>query len=185
MQTLPEDDKSTEPSDFSRCGIISSPPTDITSRSYDWDEDPDEEHHGSTPALTGRSESLSCVSSSDERIQNAAFLLMLTEGKHLSQVALDDVIKGSRRIAKQAVSKVKEGVLGVLSDVGINVVDIPGLENVLSSSSDPFEKLNTPYLREKFYREHFNYTVCYYVYPIEMIPCYMYVSLFYGCDSAY
>ena len=92
-------------------------------------------------------------------IQNAEFLLMLTEGKQVSQVALDEVIKGCRKICEQTVSQIKQRVICALGHAGINTADIPGLEVSLCSTPDPFEKIDTAYLREKFYKEYFNYMV--------------------------
>lgn len=39
-----------------------------------------------------------------------------------------------------------------LGHVGINTADIPGLEVLLCSTPDPFEKIDTAYGREKFYK---------------------------------
>ena len=91
--------------------------------------------------------------------ENAEFLLMFTEGKQVSQVALDEIVKGCRNICEQTVSRTKERVLCVLNQAGVNVADIPGLEESLSYSSDPFESIDTAYLREKFYKTHFNFMV--------------------------
>ena len=74
-------------------------------------------------------------------------------------MALDEATKGCRRICKQAVCEVKEAVLCALSDAGINSADIPQLDTSFSDLSDPFEKLSTAYMRERFYKEHFNYKV--------------------------
>ena len=89
------------------------------------------------------------------------FLLMLTEGRQLSQVALNEVIIIYRTISKQTVSQIKEEVLSALNDAGVNSAIIPGLDDSFLPVPDPFEKLDTPYLREKFYWEHFNYQVCF------------------------
>ena len=91
--------------------------------------------------------------------ENAKFLLMLSEGKQVSQVALDEIVQGCREICKQTVSQTKERVLCVLNQAGVNVTDIPGLEESLCCSEDPFESIDTAYLRKKFYKKHFNYMV--------------------------
>ena len=113
----------------------------------------------SIPVLTGQVGSHPGVS--DQRTQNAQFLLTLTEGRQLSQVALNEVIEICRTISKQTVSQIKEGVLSALNDAGVNSALVPGLDDSFLSVPDAFEKLDTPYLREKFYREHFNYQVCF------------------------
>ena len=122
----------------------------------------DEEQDVSMPS-TFQSSSRSGVRADDEFITGTAeFLLMLTEGKQLSQAALEAVIKGCRRICEESVSQVKKEVLSVLSNSGLNSGDIPGLSTSFSAFSDPFEKLGTAYMLEKFYKEYFNYKVCYY-----------------------
>ena len=101
-----------------------------------------------------------CLDSGVEWVtQTAEFLLLLTEGRHLSQVAVEDVIKGCRRVWQQSLSLAKESVLSALSDAGVRSVDVPGLDASFSTVRDPFEGIDTSYLREKFYREHFNYQV--------------------------
>ena len=121
--------------------------------------DDSEVEGASISALTGQAGSYPNVS--DQCMQNAVFLLTLTEGRQLSQVALNEVIKICRTISKQTISQIKEGVLSALNDAGVNSAIIPGLDDSFLSVPDPFEKLDTPYLREKFYREHFNYQVCF------------------------
>ena len=102
-----------------------------------------------------------CLDSGVEWVtQTAEFLLLLTEGRHLSQVAVEDVIKGCRRVCQQSLSLAKESVLSALSDAGVRSVDVPGLDASFSTVPDPFEGIDTAYLREKFYNEHFNYQVC-------------------------
>ena len=89
--------------------------------------------------------------------RNAEFLLTLSEGRHLSQVALDDVM-GCRNHCKKAISQAKKGVLVALNDAGIDTSTIPRLEQSFSSvPADPFERIDTPYLCKKLYKEHFNY----------------------------
>lgn len=90
---------------------------------------------------------------------NAEFLMKLSEGRQLSQVALGDVIAGCRSICQQTVSQVQESVLSALENAGINYSNHPGLNEALCSKPDPFEGIDSAYLREKFYQEHFNYLV--------------------------
>ena len=90
---------------------------------------------------------------------NAEFIMKLSEGRQLSQVALGDVIEGCRSICQQTVLRVQESVLSALEDAGINYSNHPGLDEALCSKLDPFEGMDSAYLREKFYREHFNYLV--------------------------
>ena len=96
--------------------------------------------------------------SSGERMErlktNAGLLLRLTEGRHLSQVALSDVITGCRRICQETLSHVREGVLSALKSG-----NTAALKESLSTVPDPFEGIDSVYLREKFYKEHLNYLV--------------------------
>ena len=92
------------------------------------------------------------------RQTNAEFIMKLSEGRQLSQVAVDDIIQGCREICKQMCT-VKVNVVRVLSDAGIDAFSIPGLEDNLSKIPDPFVGLETPYMREKFYKQRMNYVV--------------------------
>ena len=100
--------------------------------------------------------------------RNAEFLLMLTEGKQLSQVALDEVIKGCQRICNETLCRVKVEALSALTNAGINSADIPGFDTSFSSFPDPFDKLGTPFMREKFYRERFKYQVRITLYEVDL-----------------
>ena len=53
------------------------------------------------------------------RKTNAEFIMKLSEGWQLSQVAMDDVIEGCREVCKQTLCILKENVVGALSDVGL------------------------------------------------------------------
>lgn len=53
------------------------------------------------------------------RQTNAEFIMKLSEGRQLSQVAVDDIIEGCREICKQMLCTVKVNVVRVLSDAGI------------------------------------------------------------------
>ena len=93
------------------------------------------------------------------RRSNAEFLMTLSEGRQLSQQAISDVIVGCRKICQQTVCTVIERSVRAIMDADIDVSTTPGLENALLTVPDPFEGIDTPYLREKFYLEHMNYVV--------------------------
>ena len=78
--------------------------------------------------------------------------MKLSEERQLSQVALGDVIEECRRICQQAVLQVQESVLSALEDAGINYSNHLGLDEALCSMPDPFEGLDSAYLRENFTR---------------------------------
>ena len=89
--------------------------------------------------------------------QNAELLMVLTEGKHLSQVALEEVIRGCRSIHGQAVVQFKEEAKQKLEHAGIDPSIISGIRQF--DLRDPFESLQSAYLRKKFYIEQFGYMV--------------------------
>ena len=103
------------------------------------------------------------------RKTNAEFIMKHSEGRQLSQAALDDVIKGCRAICKQTLGTVKEIITVALSDIGI--VD-PGFTDMLSTIPDPFDGLESQYTRENFYKQHFNYVVssCLHISIVLMAP---------------
>ena len=90
---------------------------------------------------------------------NADFLMTLSEGRQLSQQALSDVIGGCRKICQQTVRRVMERTSKALADVGIDISAIPGLPDTFLTLPDPFEGIDSPYLRERYYSEHMNYMV--------------------------
>lgn len=90
---------------------------------------------------------------------NAEFLMMLSEGRYVSQQAICDVIAGCRKICQQIVCEVKEGVVSTLADAAIDISAIPGLMDTFTTITDPFDGIDSQYLREKFYSEHMNYVV--------------------------
>ena len=78
------------------------------------------------------------------------------------------MLSNLRRICKHVVSQIKEGVLSACDEASVNSATIPGLDDSFLSLPDPFENLDTPYLREKFYEEHFNYLVSFYLTYIQL-----------------
>ena len=91
--------------------------------------------------------------------QNAEFLMVLTEGKRLSQAAIDEVIRGCRSVYGQAVVQYREEAKRKLEEAGIDSSIISDI-----GQCDPFESLQSAYLRKKFYKEHFGYMVSKFIY---------------------
>lgn len=130
--------------------------TESTTLPSDHDEQQVHLNENDITVTTGLSSATDTGEDVSERIKKSAeFLLTLSEGRQLSQVALNDVIKGCRSICDRVVSQVKEEAFIALKDAGIDPVTVPQLFAV----PDPFETIDTPHLREKFYKEHFNYIV--------------------------
>ena len=91
--------------------------------------------------------------------RSAEFLLTLSKGRQLSQIALNNVIKGCQSICNWVATQVKEKALVTLYDARIDPTAVPQLGHSFLAIPDPFEENDTPNLREKFYKEHFNYIV--------------------------
>lgn len=91
---------------------------------------------------------------------NAKLLLKLSEGRKLSEVAIQDVITGCTNVCTAMQSELKDTVLQKLTE---HQVDAAVTADVIQAISDtcqnPFAGLSSSYLREKYYKEHFNYIV--------------------------
>lgn len=94
----------------------------------------------------------------ENKKMNAKFLLKLTEGRRLTQVALSDVIQGCRDICARTAIQVKQNITASLTESGMDssVIDDKQISMLYE---DPFDGLTTPYIRHKFIEEHFNYVV--------------------------
>ena len=91
---------------------------------------------------------------------NAKLLLELSEGRKPSEVAIQDVISGCRNACTQIRSQMTDAVLQKLGEHGVDSAVIDDVMEAMSDSyQDPFMKLSSPYLREKYYKEHFPYLV--------------------------
>ena len=81
-----------------------------------------------------------------DRMQRSnALLLKLKEKRCISQVAIDDVVAGSRNLISQTITHVQAGVKDKLAEAGIDPESIKGLNDVFESV-DPFENLGTKLL---------------------------------------
>ena len=97
----------------------------------------------------------------DNRRYSAEFLLKLMEGRKLTNVAIGVVIDGCRtlcsRTPEQVTIKIKDVLL---NSAGIDLAIInEELDTLSGSIPDPFAGLETTYLQEKYFREHFTYIV--------------------------
>lgn len=89
--------------------------------------------------------------------QNAKFILSLTEGK---QVAVKEVIEGCRDICRRSMAQVKQNLEMALS-MSTDDSLAEQIQLTMDNISDPFSGIDTAYLREKFYKDHFGYLVSY------------------------
>ena len=92
----------------------------------------------------------------DQQKWSAEFLLKLSEGQRLSQVAVQDVMDGCRTLCTRTSTYVTDIIKQKLHEAGINSDAIDGLDPVIL---DPFEGLGSAYLQEKFYADHFPFVV--------------------------
>ena len=82
--------------------------------------------------------------------------MKLKETHQLSQVALDDVVEGSRMIFSSTVQQLHSGVCAKLTSFGL---DETILDNVFTDITDLFVDLETRYKQEKFFKEQFGFVV--------------------------
>ena len=93
------------------------------------------------------------------RRSNALFLLKLKEQRRISQVAIDDVVAGSRNLVSQTIQHIHAGVRAKLAQEGFDQELIDGLNDIFENCPDPFYNLGTSYYQEKYYREELGLVV--------------------------
>ena len=90
--------------------------------------------------------------------QMALFILKLKEVRKVSQTAIDGLVCDFTLIIQQIISQLQNDVSICLQDNGLN---INGLLEVFSDpfKLNPFIQLESKFLQEKFYKEHFDLLV--------------------------
>ena len=86
------------------------------------------------------------------RRSSALFLLKLKELRRTSQVAIDDIVEGSRSLFCQTLDRVQAGVKARLAEVGIEPESV-GLDTIFQDIVDPFNGLETCRHQENYFRE--------------------------------
>ena len=99
------------------------------------DNDPVINLHSDTEAEPCQ-ETLQSVIEFDQKKYSAEFLLKLSEGRRLSQVAVQDVVDGCRTLCTQTAMYVQGVMKQKLQDLGINFDEFDGSKSVVL---DPFE----------------------------------------------
>ncbi|ORU90786.1 MAG: hypothetical protein A6F71_07495 [Cycloclasticus sp. symbiont of Poecilosclerida sp. M] len=86
-----------------------------------------------------------------EKLQHssALYLLKLKEQRCVSQVAIDDIVEGSRVLFLQLIDRVKAGMRAKLAEAGLDYENF-GLAGVFKNMVDPFDGIHTSYLQEKY-----------------------------------
>ena len=90
---------------------------------------------------------------------SSKFLMKLKDCRGMSQVAINDVVEGSQTIFSHTVSRLKAWVEEKLTQHGIDIEQIDGLQELFSTVQDPFAGIHTPYLQQKFIASNFGYIV--------------------------
>lgn len=103
------------------------------------------------PSTTGAAPVNVEVVSRDMKEEAARFLLMLREGRQISQAAIGDVIRGCKSLYQRAIMAMKEKVLHHLAGAG---VELPGLQDIFDAEYNPFNGIQTNHLFERFCIEH-------------------------------
>ena len=93
--------------------------------------------------------------------KSALFILNLKEIRCLSESAVDHVVKETQKVFKHTIGRLRAGVNECIVNSGIDPSSIPNLTQFLSNAEQPFQGLNSSFLQEKFYREHFGCIVSY------------------------
>lgn len=71
----------------------------------------------------------------------------------MSQVAIDDIVEGSRGLFTQSVERLQAGVRSTLQEAGLDPSYIDGLDEMFKNVMDPFKNIETCFLQEKYYRQ--------------------------------
>ena len=95
----------------------------------------------------------------EQQLAAAKFLLGLKENKHISQTAIDDVVSGCGILISGMVNSLKVIVQRKLLEAGVAYAVIEDINDAVSELPDPFSGLQTAYLQNKFYKDHFHYVV--------------------------
>ena len=122
----------------------------LTACQVDYDHDPNSDQQ-ELQLMPDESDSFE-----DEKWKCAKFLLHVTEEHHLTHDGVNNLSNSVQWLVDTLFSQVKERISAHISDT----VDIDK-ETILKicEPGDIFSGLNTRYLREKFYRERFNFVV--------------------------
>ena len=91
-----------------------------------------------------------------QKKNSALFLMKLKETRQLSQVAIDDVVEGSRTVFLHTIQRLHSGTRAKLAALGL---DDTLLDSVFTDIPDPFEGLETRHMQEKCFKEDFGLVV--------------------------
>ena len=93
------------------------------------------------------------------RRSSALYLLKLKEQLRITQVAIDVIVEGSKGLFSATMNRAKASVTATLSEAGVNPNSIAGFSEAFDKVTDPFDKIDTYCLQEKYYRENLHLIV--------------------------
>lgn len=93
------------------------------------------------------------------RRSSALFLLKLKEQRKMTQVAVDDVVEGSRALFSETMMRVQASVKATLSEAGVDPDSITGFSEAFDKVADPFHGLDTCCLQENYFRDKLHLVV--------------------------
>ena len=99
----------------------------------------------------------------EKQRSSALFLLKLKESKQVSQVVIDELVTGWNSLFSHTTLRIQAGVRASLANAGIDLNDVPGLDDVFRELPMPFDGIETRFKQEKYYRESLHLVVRYLV----------------------
>ena len=109
---------------------------------------------------------------------NDLFLLKLKEHRRVTQITIDDIVEGNSALLSSTVQHIEAGVK---AECGLDP-DI--VTDIFKDLPNPFNGIETRYLQEKFYHEHFGLIVSIKIENFQL--CIMYFLFLVGsCRNSY
>lgn len=84
---------------------------------------------------------------------SALFLLKMKDQHKISQRAVDDIVYHSRNLVDDVTTRIKIGIESKLASAGINLADLPDLEDIFTQLHDPFDGIDTNFKQENYFKE--------------------------------
>lgn len=88
-----------------------------------------------------------------QKRSSAIFVLKMKEKHHLTQIAINDIVEGSRSLFQKSVKMLKAGVEEKLCNAGVETNSVEGLQEQFLELTDPYNGLETEYFQEKYFRD--------------------------------
>ena len=96
-----------------------------------------------------------------QKRQTALFLMKAREVHKISQVSLDGLLADFTEMRRSSTQYLESEINKILTASGLRMDDFEGLRNLFCQPEvvDPFHGLQSRFLQEKFYKEHFGLVV--------------------------